>query len=1207
MKSEPASQERKHSMSKKTIQALAAGLGMALVLAGRSPADSTAAETSAVATAAAVDGLIRSTRRGDPARAPVVLRDGPADPQPESVASDELERAIVLMQEKDYAAAVPLLEKVLDLTPTIEATWEALGWCYHHTGRTDKAEQLWQRYVALRPDSPKAHSLLAQLAILRHDWPAADRHLSRSLELDPDNYDVRYWHAQNLFRLGRLDPALAVFEKLVAENPDRFDVKVDLARTYSLVQRHEDSLDLWTEIVDVLPDNLAFRTEYARALMLVGSLEEADAEARRILEADPALGDVMNLRADLAEISLRPKPMVAALRELIDAAEDPAIRARLQVRLGARLVALNREDPGRWPLTLALEPYAAAIEAEPANVPWLNQYAQIALMAHQPEAARDVVDRILRDLNPYNQQALRTRFEIEMFTRDFDAAERALDALYDDFQPDNPYRHLDYARIAVQRGDYAGALEALDRLEATGGRGAVLTLLYHGLTESEWLALPSTRRFREHLIALREAGFTFLSPMDVPEYLARNAGPAGLGEAKPWLARQVDRARYAVTGERKGREPEEIRPAKVVAITFDDGLRSSFSLGTPIAQELGLAFGMYVITSIEELNAPMYAAWEEIRAYQETGAWQVGSHLMHANTPQPAGAAAEPKVFPLPNRVWLPEKKRLETLREWSARVRGEFSASRARIEKNLGLPAGEPLAVAYPFGEIGQEEGSNVAGLLNPIRAILNEADGSYQIGFTVDRFGYTCPGDSLLMVRRYEPRWDADAEEVVAEVLANHPVFMARRMRAEIATLMDRPHLAERQIELLRRDGYPEKRLRELVAFTQNRIPGALEKPGADEADRAGTSRWRLRPSNAYVAGAYRENESNEDIRQRYGEARAGLNLNALAGIEIAFRGGTIDQTVTSNRWFEVEQAVTTVSSSTSTQTTDGDTTTTETTTETTTLNKIQTNRIEKYEYDADVAEIRGMLTLRINDAASLTATLGLKTLQLNQPETPDQADQEEPVASLAVAWQRLRGLQLVAAYEHDLVPSARREIAYDGFGLNARWKVGDGWDVGGNARYLSYEDDNAMVQLSGSSFWQLFERQGIWGGLEASTYSTDEKSEYYWTPYWDTRYAAVARLRRAYLDYFFQFDVRLGQQREDARPEDEQAWRNLKARADADGNWYPGPDPDADWDTYVGLGCTYRQRLWRHLDLIGNLSVNFLRDYSEHDFTLGLQYNF
>ena len=85
------------------------------------------------------------------------------------------------------------------------------------------------------------------------------------------------------------------------------------------------------------------------------------------------------------------------------------------------------------------------------------------------------------------------------------AAERALDAIYENNQPNNPYRFLQRARLEVQRGDYPAALEALDRLEEIGGRGAVLTLLYHGLTESEWLALPSTRRFREHLLALRDA------------------------------------------------------------------------------------------------------------------------------------------------------------------------------------------------------------------------------------------------------------------------------------------------------------------------------------------------------------------------------------------------------------------------------------------------------------------------------------------------------------------------------------------------------------------------------------------------------------------------------------------------------------------------------------------------------------------------------
>jgi hypothetical protein len=94
---------------------------------------------------------------------------------------------------------------------------------------------------------------------------------------------------------------------------------------------------------------------------------------------------------------------------------------------------------------------------------------------------------------------------------------------------------------------------------------------------------------------------------------------------------------------------------------------------------------------------------------------------------------------------------------------------------------------------------------------------------------------------------------------------------------------------------------------------------------------------------------------------------------------------------------------------------------------------------------------------------------------------------------------------------------------------------------------------------------------------------------------------------LDYYFQLDARIGRQSEKARPEDKVAWRNLQAQATHDGNWYAGDNPDADWATYIGLGATYRQRIWRHLDLIGNLSVNFLREYSEHDFTVGLQYNF
>lgn len=1161
------------------------------------------------ATTQAVERLIRSTRRGAEEREPFQIKEGPADPKPDEKMDNILETAILKMQDEDYEGAIPLLETALEDMPTTEAIWEALGWSYYRVGREADAEKLWKQYEVLRPESPKIHSLLAQLALLRNDWREADNQLRASLDLDPESYDLRYWYAQNMIRLGRLQASVDILEVLTAEDPMRYDVKTDLARMYTLVQRYEDALDLWTDIVDVLPDNLDFRTEFARAHMLVGNLEEADEQARRVLADDSSQWPAMNLRADIAETSGRPEEMVELLHNLIDHARNDEVRAQLHVRLGARLVRLNQSDPAEWPMHLAMEQYAAALRITPDQVPWLNQYAEIALSAQHPETALDTANRVLKDYNPYNRRALRTRFECLLAAKNYTAAEAALNELYERYQPLDPYRFFDLARLEVQRGRYANALDALDRLEEVGNQGTVLTLLYHGLTESEWMALPSTRRLREQLAALRDAGFTFIAPLDIPNYLKDRAARAPLTRGpRPWLARQVDRVHHAYTGEPRVPSHEEIRPEKVVAITFDDGLRSSFNLGTPIAEDLGLTFGMFILTNLEELNAPTYASWEEIQAFRDTGVWDIGSHLLEAHVPGRIAPAPSTEVFALPNRLWLDERDRLETMREWNRRVQKEFSESRARIEKFLGVGPREPLAVAFPYGDVGQEEGSNVARVLNPIRTLLDEASREYQVGFVLDRFGYSTVGINPLLLPRYEPPWDMEAPELVDHVLENHPVFMARRLRAEIATLMGRPYLARKQIELLRRDGYPAQALRKLIAFTQNSALGVLAAGNLDESDTATTSRSRIRPSNFYLAAAYRENQANVDILQRYGEIRAGLNLTPNVGLEGLYRGGTIKQTVKSNHWYTINRSETFTTHETRTETVDGHTTVTRVETQTTNVREVQTNRVDEYRYNADVQELRGALTIRINDTSTLVGSLGGKWLTLKPAHNrPRQTNEYELVGSLVIAWQPFQALQLAMQYDHDLVPSARVKMAYNALAATALWKVSDGWDVTGEARYFSYKDRNAMAQLSGSSFWLLLDRLGLWGGLEASTYTMDKKSDLYWSPYWDTRYAGVLRLRRSYLDYYFQLDARIGRQSEKARPEDKVAWRNLQAQATHDGNWYAGDNPDADWATYIGLGATYRQRIWRHLDLIGNLSVNFLREYSEHDFTVGLQYNF
>lgn len=1118
----------------------------------------------------------------------------------------ELETAILLVQDKDYAEAIPLLEAALERMPTVEAVWEALGWSYVGVERMQDADTLWRQYLALRPESPKAHSLLAQLAVLRSDWRAADEYFRRAYELDPLNYDIRYWYGQNLFRLGRLDQAVSLLEDLEQEDGMRYDVKTDLARIYTLLQRYEEAVDLWAEIVDVIPGNLDFRIEYARALMLVGALEDADEQARLILAEDASRQQAMLIRADVAELSGDAATMVQHLIELVEDTEDPEVQAQLRIRLAARYLVLHREDHDAWPLRLAVEQYAAAVDAVPDYVPWLNQYAGVALMDGQLDVARKLSTRVLEEFNRFNHLALRIRFELAMSMHDYDAAERALHEVYDLYQSDSPYRYFDLARIYVQRGRYFDALDALDRFEQAGHRGALLTLLYHGLTESEWMALTSTRRLQEHLMALQDAGFTFLAVSDIPAYLKSSRDRTGEEPLPtPWLARQVDQLRYAFTGRRRFQRLEDRRPEKVAVVTFDDGVRSSFRLGTPIAEDLQIPFWMAVITHLEELNAPVYAAWEEIQAYHETGAWEIGSHMMWANTDRPAGPEPSPPVATLPNRIWLPERNRLETLREWTRRVRREFEESRARIEEHLGFEPGLPMAVAYPYGDIGQSEGSNVSRILNPIRTILNEASREHAIGFVVDERVYTMFDDNPLLIRRYEPAWDVEADAVVEHVLMNHPVMMARRLRAEIATLSDRPYLAEQQIELLRRDGYPDRRLRELIDFTRNRaVAGQGEASLATPAD---TRRDWLRPSDVYLAAALRENQANEQILLRNKELRAGLNFNPRVGFELAWRDGTLDQTLTSNIWFAVQTTDFSSSTETRTETINGTSTVTRVDIQSAVTREVQTNRVERYRYAADVDEIRGTLSLRLSESTLVGFSLGEKRVNYREGRRRPVEEHREPIGSVLVTWRPYRALVLSAIYDHDLVPSALRPINYDAAGLGVFWKVRDAWELTCTTRYATYKDRNAMVNVAGSSFWELLERQGIWGGLEASVHTMDEDSELYWSPYWDTRYAAALRFHRAFPFYFFQFEVRLGRQREKARPEAVSEFRNLQAQARADGTWDPGTGPGADWDTFVGLRGTWRQRIWNHVDLLLQGNVNVLRDYSEHDVTAGVQVSF
>jgi tetratricopeptide (TPR) repeat protein len=733
-----------------------------------------------------------------------------------------LSRGLTLFQEEKYPESIPFLEEALRLDPSLKPGWEALGWAYRRTGEEEKAHRLWEYFLQLMPDDWMPYNLLAQEAILNQDWILADKHFKKALQIKPDLFDLRFWYAQNLLRLGKPPEAENVFRQLIKEEPGRLDIHVNLANLLIYKLEYDEAVEIYRHVNLELPDNVPFMLSQASLELKVGEMKAADQMCLDVLGIETNNVTALSLRADIAEIADMTEMSVERLQKLIDATDDPVARGQVRVRLALRCSALNERKAGLFPDGLILDELSLAIMDNPDDVMAQVFYAERCLQAKKYGECRKWAVNVLEKFNRHSVRAKNALFELALAERKFDEADQILHDRFSNYDATDPMRFYYESRLLAARGSYNEALKMVDRMEAAAKQGTVLTLLYHDLTESDWMPVTSVRRLREHLYALKQEGFTFISPTDIPSKVGLQLGmsredPPPEEPSVPWTALLVDNVRYGLTGEKKFKsgpvKKERVRPMKVAAITFDGALRSSLLLGSSVAEEIGTPFGMFVSTKPSADYMPSIAGWDEICEAVANGTWIVGSQLHNSMFDKPVDAEGKVLRRSLPNRLWLPEKNRLESMNEWDKRMRSEFRDSRKALREHLGDTDSPVAMMAYPYGDLGQERTCNLSLLRNPIQSIVSEASRSYQLGFVQSASGYTTVGDNLLLSRRFEPNWYDEGSDVVRKAYETHPLFMARRTRVEIAFLMNKPHLAAEMLDLLKRDGYPDELCRRIT----------------------------------------------------------------------------------------------------------------------------------------------------------------------------------------------------------------------------------------------------------------------------------------------------------------------------------------------------------------------------------------------------------
>ncbi|MFL5863231.1 MAG: polysaccharide deacetylase family protein [Solirubrobacteraceae bacterium] len=203
-------------------------------------------------------------------------------------------------------------------------------------------------------------------------------------------------------------------------------------------------------------------------------------------------------------------------------------------------------------------------------------------------------------------------------------------------------------------------LKRYQRFRAAAVGGPPVVLVYHDVQpRPEPPYTVSPRQLASHVAMLRAAGFT----------------PVSVAQVVAWL---------------NGRP----LPPRAVMLTFDDSTKGTWIYGDPILAAAGFRAVSFVITGWVGIRQPYYLTWDELQRMQASGRWDLQSHsrLGHQRLPIDGSGATAPALI---NRLWLPDAHRIETLDEFTARVRADLAGSKTDLVDH-GLP--EPQLFAYPF-----------------------------------------------------------------------------------------------------------------------------------------------------------------------------------------------------------------------------------------------------------------------------------------------------------------------------------------------------------------------------------------------------------------------------------------------------------------------------------------------------------------------------
>lgn len=234
-------------------------------------------------------------------------------------------------------------------------------------------------------DKKQQATALVIRAQLREDVEERLKDYARAIELDPRNTEAWQARALTYAEQGKLENAVADFNKLLKDNDENVTAHLALGEVLTNMEKFDDALKHIERAIKLKPDSALGFTLRARLHVAQKDVKAALADLDQALKVDPRDVSALIVRARLHQ----EEGNLAAARQDI----NRVLVLHPELPQGLILRSLLAADEGK--LADAIADMESVLERDPTNIPWRLQLASYFLRDKRPTKAIEIFTRIL--------------------------------------------------------------------------------------------------------------------------------------------------------------------------------------------------------------------------------------------------------------------------------------------------------------------------------------------------------------------------------------------------------------------------------------------------------------------------------------------------------------------------------------------------------------------------------------------------------------------------------------------------------------------------------------------------------------------------------------------------------------------------------------------------------------------------------------------